>query len=1065
MHIFGRKLRRISSYKNATFLLAAVVIAMGTSVSATAGTPTLIQHVASSANPVGVGISGNNFKIPLPNSVGSGNAIILGMTYPSGSSPTITDNNGNTWPTTAAVSANAGPGGNISSIWVLPNANAGRTTITVSFASAIIPFNYVVSEFNNVATANPLNGTSATANDAGASIATGSFTPGNNDGNGGNLIWNYYAVSGGANGNPTSWVSGSGFTLLDADIAWNTKQGFPHATQYLVQTAAAPINPGITATADTDSFNGVAVALKAASAGTATSAGIHINKIIHQTTNVPPSTWTLQEPATGNLRVLATANSSGLTNITSVTDSDGGVWTKIEPAGDEPQIWYSKNTSPNPNLSVTIHGASGPTITVLFYDIAGAAADPFDVAAGAPSTDVSNQTMVNNMPSITPTTANGLVIAVMGLGQGPGLGLNTGAPTGAVFDLVTYTGELDLDLMENADGQAHFYNASTVAENWNWLITANPNNSAFATAVAFKSALTTPTVTSVSPSSGPSAGGTSVSITGSNFTGATAVHFGSSAASGVIVNSATSITATAPAHAAGAVDVTVTTPSGTSTTSSADLFTYQGAPTVTGLSPGSGPLAGGTSVGITGSNFTGATAVHFGSSAASGVIVNSATSITATAPAHAAGAVDVTVTTPSGTSTTSSADLFTYQGAPTVTGLSPGSGPLAGGTSVGITGSNFTGATAVHFGSSAASGVIVNSATSITATAPAHAAGAVDVTVTTPSGTSTTSSADLFTYIVVPTFVSAMSGSDIGLCPITAPCATLNYALSVTEAGGQVTILDGGVFGPVVLTQEISIVGIDPKVVFEIDANPAALVGCVGGAAGTCSVNNGYGVEIAAGVNDTVTLKNLQIGAGTNGAGALKFTSGGKLQLSENVYRGNDTATGPIVALYPNNLGSTQAQVYFSRSDVGFNSNGGAVEVKPSGNTSLMLQFSKVEVHNASFGIRTDSSLQSGSSINVETAISESEFFSFANAAVNAFSTAGAGTTNAVFDAVRILNANVAIKANGPQSTVIFTNSTISGNGTGVQAINGGKVFSSVNNTISGNGVDVSGTLTAQPLQ
>ena len=310
-----------------------------------------------------------------------------------------------------------------------------------------------------------------------------------------------------------------------------------------------------------------------------------------------------------------------------------------------------------------------------------------------------------------------------------------------------------------------------------------------------------------------------------------------------------------------------------------------------------------------------------------------------------------------------------------------------------------------------------------------------------------------------------MTGTDTGLCPVTAPCATLNYALSVTEAGGQVTILDGGVFGPVVLTQEISIVGIDPKVVFEIDANPAALVGCVGGAAGTCSVNNGYGVEIAAGVSDTVTLKNLQIGAGTNGAGALKFTSGGKLQLSENVYRGNDTATGPIVALYPNNLGTTQAQVYFSHSDIGFNTNGGAVEVKPSGNTSLMLQFSQVEVHNASFGIRTDSSLLSGSSINVETAISKSEFFSFANAAVNAFSTAGTGTTNAVFDAVRILNANVAIKANGPQSTVIFTNSTISGNGTGVQALNSANVYTPQNNTIYGNGADLSGSLSSAPLR
>ena len=939
MYFFGRKLRRTSSYKKVMFLLAAAVIALGSSVSATAGTPTLIQHVASSANPVGVGISGNNFKIPLPNSVGSGNAIILGISYPNGSSPTITDNNGNTWPTTAAVSANAGPGGNISSIWVLPNANAGQTTITVSFASAIIPFNYVVSEFNNVATASPINGTSATVG-AGPSLTTGSFTPGNNDGNGGNLIWNYYAVSGGASGNPTSWVPGSGFTLLDADIAWNTNQGFPHATQYLVQTTAAPINPGITATADTNFFNGVAVALKAASAGTAAPAGIHINKIIHQTTNVPPATWTLQEPATGNLRVLATANSSALTNITSVTDSDGGVWTKIQPASDEPQIWYSANTTANPNLTVTIHGAAGPTITVLFYDILGAAANPLDVAAGAPSTDVSNQTTVNNMPSITPTTANGLVIAVMGLGQGPGLGLNTGAPTGAVFDLVTYTGELDLDLMENADGQAHLYNTSTATVNWNWHITANPNNSAFATAVAFKSATAAPTVSAVNPNAGPLAGGTSVTITGTNFTGATAVSFGgtaaasfavvnatsitatspahaagavdvrvttpngtsatsasdmftyaaaptvsavspnagpiaggtsvtitgtaftgattvtfgASAASGVTVNSATSITATAPAHAAGAVDVVVTTPGGTSPTSSADLFTYIAAPTVTGVSPSSGPLAGGTSVSITGTAFTGATTVTFGASAASGVTVNSATSITATAPAHAAGAVDVVVTTPGGTSPTSSADLFTYIAAPTVTGVSPSSGPLAGGTSVSITGTAFTGATAVTFGASAANGVTVNSATSITATSPAHAAGAVDVTVTTPGGTSPTSSADLFTYMAAPTFVSARTGTDTGLCPVTAPCATLNYALSVTDAGGQVTVLDGGVFGPVVITKAVAIDGSKSDAT-QIFADPAAPVGCVAGTPGSCGSNNGFAVEIAAGVNDTVKIE------------------------------------------------------------------------------------------------------------------------------------------------------------------------------------------------------------------
>src|SRR5258708_29636601 len=188
------------------------------------GAPTLVQHVSSSANPVGVGISGNNFKFTLPNPVGSGNCLILGMSYPSGNTATVTDNNGNIWPVSPAVSGSAGVGNYVASIFVLPNAKAGLTSITVSFGSAVIPFNYTISEFNNIAAVNPVNGTSQTANKAGSSLTTGSFTPGNNDANGGNLIWNYYAISRGASGNPTSWVSGGGFTLLDADRAWITNQ-------------------------------------------------------------------------------------------------------------------------------------------------------------------------------------------------------------------------------------------------------------------------------------------------------------------------------------------------------------------------------------------------------------------------------------------------------------------------------------------------------------------------------------------------------------------------------------------------------------------------------------------------------------------------------------------------------------------------------------------------------------------------------------------------------------------------------------------------------------------------
>jgi len=180
------------------------------------------------------------------------------------------------------------------------------------------------------------------------------------------------------------------------------------------------------------------------------------------------------------------------------------------------------------------------------------------------------------------------------------------------------------------------------------------------------SASSAPAITSVSPNSGPTTGGTSVTITGTNFTGATAVSFGGTAATSFTVNSATSITATSPARSAGTVDITVTTSGGTSSTSAADQFTYTAAPTptpapaITSVSPTSGPDTGGTSVVITGTNFSGATAVSFGGTAATSFTVNSGTQITATSPAHAAGAVDIRVTTSGGTSAITAGDQFTY---------------------------------------------------------------------------------------------------------------------------------------------------------------------------------------------------------------------------------------------------------------------------------------------------------------------------------------------------------------------------------------------------------------------
>jgi len=115
------------------------------------------------------------------------------------------------------------------------------------------------------------------------------------------------------------------------------------------------------------------------------------------------------------------------------------------------------------------------------------------------------------------------------------------------------------------------------------------------------SAANTVAVTGIAPSTGTPGGGTSVTITGTDLSGATAVDFGSTPAT-ITADSATSITATAP-PGTGTVDVTVTTPDGTSATSSADQFTYTVVvppPTVTAISPATGPTGGGTHVTVTG---------------------------------------------------------------------------------------------------------------------------------------------------------------------------------------------------------------------------------------------------------------------------------------------------------------------------------------------------------------------------------------------------------------------------------------------------------------------------------
>ncbi len=228
------------------------------------------------------------------------------------------------------------------------------------------------------------------------------------------------------------------------------------------------------------------------------------------------------------------------------------------------------------------------------------------------------------------------------------------------------------------------------------------------------------TITSFAPTSGPV--GTVVTLTGTNFTGATAVSINGTAATFTVV-SATSITATVAAGTTSGL-ISVTTPSGTAV--SVASFLVGVPPTITSFTPVTGAV--GSTVVITGTNFTAASQVTFAGTDAPVYSVNSATQITVVVPIGSVTGT-IAVTTPLGTGT--SATNFIIPAAPAITSFSPTTGTP--GTVVTINGSNFTGTTRVTFNGAFAVVFTVVSATQITATVPTGATTGL-ITVTTPNG-------------------------------------------------------------------------------------------------------------------------------------------------------------------------------------------------------------------------------------------------------------------------------------------------------------------------------------------
>ena len=167
-----------------------------------------------------------------------------------------------------------------------------------------------------------------------------------------------------------------------------------------------------------------------------------------------------------------------------------------------------------------------------------------------------------------------------------------------------------------------------------------------------------PTVLSVSPATGPAAGGTEVTIGGANFAAGATVTIGGVAATNVQFVTSASLKATTAARAAGPADVTVTVDGRSSTLTGGFTYVLLPPPTISGISPASGSTAGGTTVTVSGTNFAAGASLTIGGVAATGVTVLSATSLRAVTGARAAGASDVVVAV--GAQSATLARGFTY---------------------------------------------------------------------------------------------------------------------------------------------------------------------------------------------------------------------------------------------------------------------------------------------------------------------------------------------------------------------------------------------------------------------
>lgn len=401
--------------------------------------------------------AGGKYNLRFPHGTQSGNALVVACyTHGDPGTRTVTDDQSNAW---TAGPLRVGAQLRLYS-FVATNIAANTRVVSFSPSSAVDGVMCAGFEFTNVATAAALDGSSGNSG-TNASITAGSFTTNYN----GDLVVQFGVREGvwGSDANATSFTVGSSpWVFLEADL-----DNAQFAAQFQVQPTAAAINATYTQN-NSAGFNSVALALRAATSGS-TPTGMHIIGMQHMDTagwSPSPGAITVQVPTRGNLIITEYLGNSS-SSFSGCTSSPSNTWTTrstLSGGGHLGYILAAENASPSTNMTLTCTiPSSAATESLNIYDVSGAATSPYDTNV----TDSGSYAGCTSLSpaSITPSTSNGLIFAMMGEGGNSAGGISTSP----LFDSITFDGEIGNDVpTDRNNGFAHYANPNTSAVTFTW---------------------------------------------------------------------------------------------------------------------------------------------------------------------------------------------------------------------------------------------------------------------------------------------------------------------------------------------------------------------------------------------------------------------------------------------------------------------------------------------------------------------------------------------------------------------------------------------------------------------